>query len=147
MCYYFINNLTFGGIIVNGKVYLFVAFLYLSVLTTACVDKELDQKASEPTASEEVTQESNEASTSSEEELSLEDLAITEGSTGANAEQAVYDYMVNAYHVITNNGEEYDPELHDPMVANLASMQFNISEEEAQEIFVRYQTFMNEATP
>jgi hypothetical protein len=146
LCYYLFNNLTFGGIIVNGKVYLIVAFLYLSILTTACVDKEFDQKASE-TASEEVTQDSSEASTSSEEELSLEDLAITEGSTGANAEQAVYDYMVNAYHVITNNGEEYDPELHDPMVANLASMQFNISEEEAQEIFVRYQTFMNQATP
>jgi hypothetical protein len=131
---------------VNGKVYLIVAFLYLSILTTACVDKEFDQKASE-TASEEVTQDSNEATTSPEEEVSLEDLSISEGSTGANAEQAVYDYMVNAYHVITNNGEEYDPELHDPMVANLASMQFNISEEEAQEIFVRYQTFMNQATP
>jgi hypothetical protein len=131
---------------VNGKVYLIVAFLYLSILTTACVDKEFDQKASE-TASEEVTQDSTEATTRPEEEVSLEDLSISEGSTGANDEQAVYNYMINAYQVITNNGEEYDPELHDPMVANLASMQFNISEEEAQEIFVRYETFMNQATP
>jgi hypothetical protein len=131
---------------VNGKVYLIVAFLYISVLTTACVDKEFDQKASE-TASEEVTQDSSEATTSPEEEISLEDLEISEGSTGANDEQAVYNYMINAYQVITNNGEDYDPELHDPMVANLASIQFQISEEEAQEIFVRYETFMNQATP
>jgi hypothetical protein len=139
----------FGGIMVNGKAYVLVAFLALSILTTGCADKEVSEKASEEVSQDASDQGTNasEDTTSSEEEVSLEDLPISEGSTGANDEQAVYDYMINAYQMITKNGENYDPELHDPMVANLASMQFNISEEEATEIFVRYETFNSEVTP
>jgi hypothetical protein len=142
----------FGGTMVKGNIYLFVALLGLSILTTACVNKENSPKTIEEVTqigSDEATDSSNSTETkaSSKEEVVTEDSSDVVDSPGANDEQAVYNYMINAYQVITNNGEDYDPELHDPIVANLASMQFGITEEHAQESCIQFETFMSDATP
>ncbi|MFD2924486.1 hypothetical protein [Halobacillus naozhouensis] len=50
--------------------------------------------------------------------------------------EAVYNFMENKYKEITNNGENYVPETHDPLVAQLASKRFGISAEEAGQIYV-----------
>lgn len=50
--------------------------------------------------------------------------------------EAIHAFMEYQYNEITNYGESYDPEIHDPMVARLASERFGISEEEAGQIFI-----------
>gem|GEM_PF-3663480 len=50
-------------------------------------------------------------------------------------ERAVFDYMENQYNVLTNMGENYIPEVHDPMVASMASDKFGISVSKAIEIY------------
>jgi hypothetical protein len=50
--------------------------------------------------------------------------------------KTIHAFMEQKYNEITNYGESYDPEIHDPMVAKLASEQFNISEEEAGQIII-----------
>lgn len=47
----------------------------------------------------------------------------------------VYIWMKDKYNEITNFGENYVPEIHDPQVAKLASEKFNISVEKAGEIY------------
>lgn len=52
-------------------------------------------------------------------------------------EKEVYQYMKDAYNQITNFGDNYVPEIHDPQVAELASKQFGISTSEAGSIYVK----------
>lgn len=54
-------------------------------------------------------------------------------------EKKIYDFMEKAYDQLTNYGENYNPEIHDPMVAKLASEEFGISEYEAGRIYVKVQ--------
>ncbi|GAA0130077.1 hypothetical protein [Bacillus velezensis] len=51
-------------------------------------------------------------------------------------DQTIYNYMENEFNRITNNGENYTPEIHDSMVAELASEKFGITVDEANEIYV-----------
>lgn len=48
----------------------------------------------------------------------------------------VYDYMMTLFDVITNGGEDYDPEIHDKKVIELASKHFGISYAKADKIFL-----------
>lgn len=59
----------------------------------------------------------------------------SENGTEINRE-AIYQFMKQKYDEITNYGENYIPETHDPMVAKMASEQFGISESEAGNIFI-----------
>jgi len=45
--------------------------------------------------------------------------------------------MKMAYDEITNYGDDYIPEVHDPLVAKLASERFGISESLAENVYVR----------
>lgn len=47
----------------------------------------------------------------------------------------VYTYMKAQYDEITNMGDNYDPDVHDPMVAELASKKFGITSDEAGKIY------------
>ena len=49
---------------------------------------------------------------------------------------AVYAYMQDLYDQVTNDGENYIPEIHDPQVAQAAAERFDITEEEAGQIYV-----------
>lgn len=53
------------------------------------------------------------------------------------SEQAVYDYMKAQYEQLTNYGENYDPEIHDSQVANMAASRFGISASEAGQIYIK----------
>lgn len=48
----------------------------------------------------------------------------------------VYRFMRDEYERITNNGDNYDVEQQDDMVAKAASEKFSISEEQAGSIYV-----------
>lgn len=50
--------------------------------------------------------------------------------------QAVYDFMEEEFNSITNYGESYIPEIHDPMVAELAAEHFGITQEEADAMYI-----------
>lgn len=52
-------------------------------------------------------------------------------------EERIYEFMKSAYEQITNYGETYVPEIHDPMVADLASEQFGIASSEAERIYIK----------
>lgn len=61
----------------------------------------------------------------------------TESSSDSGIDKrAVYNFMKLKYDEITNYGENYDPETHDQLVAQLAAAQFGISEVEAGEIYI-----------
>ncbi|WP_155010722.1 hypothetical protein [Priestia megaterium] len=49
---------------------------------------------------------------------------------------AVYQYMEDKFDEITNYGENYVPEIDDPKVVKAAAIHFDITEEEASEIYV-----------
>ncbi|MBB6446548.1 hypothetical protein [Bacillus benzoevorans] len=51
-------------------------------------------------------------------------------------EEAVYYFMEGKFEEITNYGENYVPEIHDPQVARLAASRFGISPEEADRIYI-----------
>lgn len=60
-----------------------------------------------------------------------------ESNTGSNFDkQAIYSFMKLKYEEVTNYGENYDPDIHDPLVARLAATQFGISESEAGQIYI-----------
>ncbi|MCR8867080.1 hypothetical protein NQ109_29565 [Priestia megaterium] len=59
----------------------------------------------------------------------------TEVSTTATDDE-IYRYMQDMYDQLTNYGENYTPEIHDPQVARAAAEKFNITEEEAGQIYV-----------
>lgn len=56
----------------------------------------------------------------------------------------VFKYMREEYERITNYGENYNPKQHDPMVAKLASMRFDIQAKEAVQIYVNVQIMIGE---
>lgn len=56
-----------------------------------------------------------------------------------NFEREVHFYMKDAFNKITNYGDTYDPDIHDKLINNLASEKYNITPNEAQEIFIRYE--------
>ncbi|MFK8881692.1 hypothetical protein [Bacillus velezensis] len=51
-------------------------------------------------------------------------------------DQTIYNYMENEFNRITNYGENYTSEIHDSMIAELASKKFGITVDEANEIYV-----------
>ncbi|CAM5206346.1 hypothetical protein UACE39S_01728 [Ureibacillus acetophenoni] len=52
------------------------------------------------------------------------------------SEEEVFDYMENLYNELTNYGENYIPEVHDPQVAEMAANKFGISALEAGQIYI-----------
>lgn len=54
-------------------------------------------------------------------------------------EKEIYEFMKNAYNQITNFGADYNPEIHDEFVANLASEQFGISSSLAENIYIKFE--------
>ncbi|WP_157804084.1 hypothetical protein [Lysinibacillus xylanilyticus] len=44
------------------------------------------------------------------------------------------------YDKVTKNGDNYVPEIHDPMVAKMAAEKFKITEEQAARIFIEKET-------
>lgn len=50
--------------------------------------------------------------------------------------QDVYDFMEKKFDSITNYGETYIPEIHDPLVAGLAAEHFGITKEEADAMYI-----------
>lgn len=55
-------------------------------------------------------------------------------------EKEIYDYMEFLYKEITNNGQNYVPEVHDSEIDELTSEKFDISESEANRIYLKYKT-------
>lgn len=50
--------------------------------------------------------------------------------------EEIYNYMKTQYDQVTNYGENYVPEVHDPQVANMAASRFGISASEAGQIYI-----------
>src|SRR5699024_8415872 len=55
-------------------------------------------------------------------------------------EVEIYNFMERVYIEITNNGMDYIPEIHDPEVDRITSEEFDISESEANRIYLKYKT-------
>lgn len=53
-------------------------------------------------------------------------------------EKKVYDFMKSAFNEITNYGDNYNPEIHDQLIAELASKEFGISVSEANDIYIKF---------
>ncbi|BCB39966.1 hypothetical protein BCJMU51_4880 [Bacillus cereus] len=53
--------------------------------------------------------------------------------------KVIFAFMKEQYNIVTNNDENYIPEVHDPQVAKLAAKRFGISEQEAGDIYVNVQ--------
>jgi hypothetical protein len=55
-----------------------------------------------------------------EEEMS-ETVFTLDTSTTSSSKAEIYQYRKEVYDQVTNNGNDYDPEVHDPMVAQMAA--------------------------
>ncbi len=51
----------------------------------------------------------------------------------------IFDFMKQQYNILTNNDENYIPEVHDPQVAEIAAKRFGITAEEAGYIYEKVQ--------
>ncbi|PES73792.1 hypothetical protein CN507_00085 [Bacillus cereus] len=51
----------------------------------------------------------------------------------------IFDFMKQQYNILTNNDENYIPEVHDPQVAEIAAKQFGITAKEAGYIYEKVQ--------
>lgn len=51
----------------------------------------------------------------------------------------IFDFMKEQYNILTNNDENYIPEVHDPQVAEIAAKRFGITAEEAGYIYEKVQ--------
>lgn len=71
--------------------------------------------------------------------FSLQTYALSSCKTHANNEEEIYYYMKAKFDLLTNDGESYDPEIHDSIVSNAASLQFGITPSEATSIYIRYE--------
>lgn len=61
---------------------------------------------------------------------------VNESKTNGVSNETIYLYMKVAYDDLTNYGEDYVPEIHDPMVGKLAAERFGISPEQAGQIYI-----------
>ena len=52
-------------------------------------------------------------------------------------EEEIYEYIQNQFDILTNNGENYVPEIQDPQVIKLASKHFRMSEDKIDEIYTK----------
>ncbi|WP_342048760.1 hypothetical protein [Bacillus sp. OTU530] len=52
-------------------------------------------------------------------------------------EEEIYEYIQNQFDILTNNGENYVPEIQDPQVIKLASKHFRMSEDKIDEIYIK----------
>lgn len=68
---------------------------------------------------------------------SLESNESTETTTSSPSEDEIYEYMKQAYDELTNYGDSYVPEIHDPQVAEMASEKFGISPQQAGDIYIK----------
>lgn len=59
-----------------------------------------------------------------------------EPKTNGVSNEIIYLYMKAAYDDLTNNGENYVPETHDPMIEKLAAKRFGITQEQAAKIYI-----------
>jgi len=57
---------------------------------------------------------------------------------GAFDKEKIYLYMKAAFDRLTNYGENYNPEVHDPLVAKMAAEKFFITESQALYIYTSY---------
>lgn len=55
----------------------------------------------------------------------------------SNNDDVVYQYIMSQFDAITNEGDNYVPEVHDPVVMTEAAEHFSMSVEEVNEIFMR----------
>jgi hypothetical protein len=63
-------------------------------------------------------------------------VSTPDSSTSSSSKAEIYEYMKIAYDQLTNYGDSYDPDVHDPMVAQMAAEQFDISPTEAGNIYI-----------
>ncbi|REJ09082.1 hypothetical protein [Halobacillus trueperi] len=61
--------------------------------------------------------------------------AASEPTINGTRYSTIHTYMKVAYEELTNYGESYDPEYHDPLVAKLAADEFGITKAEAGRIY------------
>jgi hypothetical protein len=54
-------------------------------------------------------------------------------------ESEIYSYMKNQYDKLTDYGEHYNPEYHDSLIAGKAADKFNITAEDAAQIYADFQ--------
>jgi len=70
--------------------------------------------------------------------MNLLDSVTTELNTiYKTSDDEIYDFMVQSYNALTNNGENYIPKIHDVQVSKLGSEKYGISEEEADRIYIQ----------
>ncbi|WHY79033.1 hypothetical protein QNH20_07855 [Neobacillus sp. WH10] len=71
-----------------------------------------------------------------EKTLPSEDNSPSTSFTTKTTNEAIYSFMKQKYDELTNNGENYDPEVHDQQIAELANKKFGITVQEAKDIYV-----------
>ncbi len=59
-----------------------------------------------------------------------------DNSSSNNTDAAVYRYIMNQFDIVTNYGENYVPEIHDPIVLQRAASHFSMSISEVDRIFI-----------
>lgn len=91
------------------------------------------------------TSEKNVNSLETSEDDTSDDLYISENKDNLYGSESkelneieIYTYMQDTFNTLTNYGETYEPDTHDEMIALLASKKFNISAEQANEIYIRH---------
>ncbi|WP_273852323.1 hypothetical protein [Guptibacillus spartinae] len=60
-----------------------------------------------------------------------------ESKTNGVSNDIIYKYMKSAYDDLTDNGANYIPEVHDPLVDEMAAQRFGITEAQANEIYIK----------
>lgn len=63
-------------------------------------------------------------------------LVQSKTSSSRASKREIHKYMALQFDIITNGGEYYIPEIHDPEVGRMASSRFGITESEALDIYV-----------
>lgn len=63
--------------------------------------------------------------------------SANESKTNGTSNDIIYEYMKAAYDELTDNGANYVPEVHDPLVDKMAAQRFGITEAQANEIYIQ----------
>ncbi|CDN42070.1 hypothetical protein BN871_AT_00720 [Paenibacillus sp. P22] len=66
----------------------------------------------------------------------LENQQINLSSRQSDKDIEIYEFAMNEFNSLTNYGENYDPEIHDPIVDKKTSEHFGISVEEVERIMI-----------